>query len=289
MKKIWLILLTLAVISGVALLFRGDLAQIYSRVFSGLFEVEKNISAGIEEFKKEISTPPPLRRDNNDYGGILSKNGVIISTNAQRIKNGVLPLKENAQLSASAEIKAKDMLKNQYFAHESLIGEGVDDLAVQAGYSFIAIGENLALGNFENDDDLVQAWMDSPGHRANILSSKYQEIGVSVIQGVFEGNTVWIAVQHFGLPTSLCPEVNQSLKLRIDANQDKIDLLKMSLDNLKKRIDNNEFESKKDYDQAVSEYNNLVSQYNSLVSQTKGLIDEYNYQVKIFNNCINSI
>ena len=132
-------------------------------------------------------------------------------------------LLENTKLDQSAELKAQDMLKNQYFAHTSPSGMAVGNLAEKVGYEFIAIGENLALGNFENDEALVQAWMDSPGHRANILNSRYQEIGVAVLKGVFEGRTTWLAVQHFGLPLSVCPSPQEGVKLTIDANQNKID------------------------------------------------------------------
>jgi uncharacterized protein YkwD len=92
------------------------------------------------------------------------------------------------------------MFENQYFAHESPTGEKVSDLAKKFGYDFLLIGENLAMGNFSSDEDLVLAWMESPGHRENILNEKYQEIGVAVKKGIFEGKEVWIAVQHFGLP-----------------------------------------------------------------------------------------
>jgi len=107
----------------------------------------------------------------------LTVKGVIDNTNKQRALNGDLPvLKENFKLNFSAEKKLQDMFVKQYFEHNSPEGIGVGDLGLQAGYEYIIIGENLALGNFKDDASLVDAWMASPGHRANILNKKYTEI-----------------------------------------------------------------------------------------------------------------
>src|SRR6185369_15716694 len=119
--------------------------------------------------------------------------------------SGLPALKENALLDKAAKKKLDDMFAQQYFEHINPQGKGPSDLAKSVGYDYIAIGENLALGNFKNDAELVQAWMDSPGHRANILNKQYTEIGVAVGQGTYEGKKTWLAVQEFGRPTSSCP------------------------------------------------------------------------------------
>jgi len=119
------------------------------------------------------------------------------------------------------DLQLDDIFEKQYFAHISPEGLGPSDLAEKSGYEYIMIAENLALGNFKDDNTLVNAWMDSPGHRANILNNRYTEIGVAVGKGFFsesnENNKeeiateVWIAVQEFGLPLSSCPKPEESL------------------------------------------------------------------------------
>ena len=216
----------------------------------------------------------------------MTKAGVIAFTNSQREKNGLPSLKENTKLDESAELKAQDMLKNQYFAHDSPSGVTVGNLADGAGYQFIAIGENLALGNFENDEVLVENWMDSPGHRANILNNRYQEIGVMVLKGTFEGKSTWLAVQHFGLPLSVCPSPDETIKLTIEASQNKIDDIFKELEALQAEIKNMRPSRSSSYQEKINEYNEIVVQYNLLVEQTKTVINQYNSQVKLFNECI---
>ena len=156
-----------------------------------------------------------------------------------------------------------------------------------AGYQFIAVGENLALGNYENDQALVQAWMDSPGHRANILNNRFREIGVAVAQGTFEGRQTWLAVQAFALPLSACPQADDTLKAQIN-------LLELQVAELKVRADAilTEFEQLKQkrdreqYNQKVEEYNTIANQINSLIAQLKGSVAQYNEQVRSFNSCI---
>jgi hypothetical protein len=208
----------------------------------------------------------------------------------QRQENGNLPtLKENVELDQAASAKANDMFLNQYFEHISPFGVGVSDLAENSGYEYIMIGENLALGNFKDDAVLVQAWMDSPGHRANILNERYTDIGVSVIKGMFEGETTWLAVQHFGLPLSACDGPQETLKAKIGLNQADTQELKNSLIVLKEEIEGmNPRRQREEYNAKVEEYNNLVSQYNNLIAETKGLTETYNVQVSAFNECASS-
>jgi hypothetical protein len=241
-----------------------------------------------KEIEKEVSTPPPLRVEKEVPEAYLTRAGVIQWTNAQRAKYGLPPLKENPRLDVSAELKVQDMFEKQYFAHLSPSGEGVKDLAEVVGYEFIAIGENLALGNFQNDETLVQGWMDSPGHRANILNPSYQDIGVAVQKGQFEGRSVWLAVQHFGRPLSACPQPDENLKAQIDSNQNEIEKLQTSLATLEAEIKNIKPKRGPAYTQKIEEYNALVSQYNTLIDQTKSLITNYNNQVNLFNQCVTS-
>ena len=250
---------------------------------------QSDIAGKIQEIEKAVSAPPPLRKDSGEAGGTLTGSGVIIQTNLQRSQNGNLPaLKENSRLNAAAQAKLKDIFDQQYFEHINPQGHGPAYLAGQAGYAYISIGENLALGNFKDDADLVNAWMNSPGHRANILDNKYEEIGVAVGQGIYEGHSTWVAVQEFGRPASSCPAVDQYLKSQILSNKADIDQIEPQLIQLKNEIDSSKPHSQAEYDaynQKVAEYNALVKIYNNKVDELKIQTEQYNRQVQAYNAC----
>src|SRR3972149_8112399 len=217
MKKV-VILILLLIVAG-AVLGRGQIEDFYQRFFGTLPKIEKAVEDKVQEVRKEVNAPPPLQAKEESPQAFLTGEGGIKSTNIQREKNGLTTLSTNSLLNQSTQRKVKDMFSEQYFEHISPQGLDVSDLAENAGYKFILIGENLALGNFLNDEALVQAWMDSPGHRENILNSGYKEIGVAVLKGTYQGKTTWIAVQHFGKPLSDCPQPDTTLKQKIANNK----------------------------------------------------------------------
>lgn len=285
-KIVILVLLVILVFGAGFFFFWNQLLNLYTKLYLELPELEKGVGDFLmQEIEKQISTPPPLRAPTDAPQAFLTKAGVMRWTNTQRTKYGLSPLKENSKLDASAQLKVEDMFKNQYFAHTSPSGVEIGDLANEVGYEFISIGENLALGNFENDEKLVEAWMNSPGHRENILNSKYKEIGIAVLKGTFEGKTTWIAVQHFSLPLSACPKPDDKIKSEIGVDRDEIKEIENKLEQLLTEIKNIR---KRDpgYNQKIEEYNKLVSQYNNLVGEIRASIDNYNNQVESFNNCV---
>jgi uncharacterized protein YkwD len=71
-------------------------------------------------------------------------------------------------------------------------------VAQRTGYHYQHLSENIAMGHFQNDEKAVIAWMQSPGHRKNILSDECSDIGVAVKKGWLKGEEVWVAVQIFG-------------------------------------------------------------------------------------------
>jgi len=129
---------------------------------------------------------------------------IVDLANQARSEVNLAPLKLNAKLNVSAQGKAADMMAKQYFAHIS--PEGVEPWFWfdQAGYNYTYAGENLALG-FETAEGVHKAWMNSPGHRDNIINPNYNDIGIAIIYGDYEGSFTTIIVQHFGSRESTSP------------------------------------------------------------------------------------
>ena len=252
-----------------------------------------NVVTKIQNLEEQVFTPPPLKSTAPKIENPLLDNaGVISWTNTNRKNNGNLaPLKENALLDKAAKIKLDDMFKQQYFEHQNPQGKGPADLANKAGYAYIAIGENLALGFFENNQDLLKAWMNSPGHRANILNTKYQEIGVAVGKGMYKGEETWMAVQEFGRPKSSCPSIELSLKQQINSLQADATQLQHQLITVKADLEAMNPQTQAEYDAynaKVAEYNSLVKEYNNKVDTLKLITNSYNAQVAAYNACLSS-
>lgn len=135
---------------------------------------------------------------NNNKGTTTSSNmnsdekEVFDLINKQRIQNGLSPLKENSELQRVARIKAQDMVNNNYFSHTSPTYGLPFDMMKSFKISYNTAGENIA-GNSSNSD-AVTAWMNSPGHRANILNSSFNQTGIGVVKGSKYGK---IYVQMF--------------------------------------------------------------------------------------------
>ncbi len=264
----------------------GKISLYISKSENSKHDYIKNVEKVLPEM---VDTPGPLRAIGNilDNNTKLSKINIIKFTNTARNENESLPpLTENLKLDLSAEKKLQDMFDKQYFEHISPSGVGVSDLGNKVGYEYILLGENLALGNFKDDQALVDAWMASPGHRANILNSHYTEIGVAVGRGKFNGNDTWLAVQHFGTSRSICPSIDEVLHGVIDVNQSNIEKMSSDLAIRKSMIDKKAIYEGSTYSEQVAIYNNLVNTYNKLISDTKLKINNYNDQIKTFNLCL---
>lgn len=162
---------------------------------------------GIEKLKPRVYRPKaPLEALTKSAETYLTTDGVLRWTNLHRARSGLPSLKPSSHLDRVAYAKMADMFENNYFDHVSPKGVGPAELAKNQGYQFILVGENLARGNFGSDKKLVQAWMDSPGHRDNILKPEYLELGIAVGQGEIKGKRTWISVQSFGVSSSACPK-----------------------------------------------------------------------------------
>jgi uncharacterized protein YkwD len=243
----------------------------------------------IETIKKEVSNPGALIARIESSRAFLTKEGVFMETNEERTEMGLIAFQGDILLDDIAKERLDDMFERQYFEHISPEGQSASTVAVEVGYEYISIGENIALGNFEDDMVLVQAWMDSPGHRANILNSKFTHLGVAVGRATFQGKDTWMGVQIFGRPLSLCGEVDADLKLRVDRLINEIDTLRVRIEAVEKEIEElsqNRRENREEYNAKVEEYNNLAQEINSRNATAKTLIAEYNADVRRFNSCL---
>lgn len=240
---------------------------------------------------KVVTQLPPkvsgtLRSTARAPDAVLTRAGVLAWTNSARAKEGLFALTEHPTLDIVAEQKVADMFNRQYFEHNAPTGEGVADLVRGVGYAYIVVGENLALGDYENDERLVAAWMASPGHRANILHPRFSEIGIAVGKGIFEGRTTWLAVQTFALSASACPMPDSGLKTRITEQTLLLDALSRDLENRKRELDAYEPKHGAAWREQIRLYNALIEEYNRLADETKAIIDLYNAQVLTVNACI---
>lgn len=141
----------------------------------------------------------------------ISTVNIINLTNKDRQKFGLPELRQNLELNTAAYNKANDMFNKQYWDHFGPSGETPWQFITSSGYEYVYAGENLAKG-FQTSEGVVQAWMASPTHRENILSPNYQEIGVAVVSGNFNGEKTTIVVQMFGNKTSEIAKVNQNVR-----------------------------------------------------------------------------
>ncbi len=214
----------------------------------------------------------------------MSIAGVLKYTNIERVKSGLKPLTLNSKLSASAVVKVDDMFALQYFEHDSPTGKTAADLVRAEGYSFQSVGENLALGDFGTDQKLVEAWMNSPLHRKNILNPRFTELGLAVARGSFNGDMQWLAVQHFGRPTPDCPIVSAALKQKVDDEKAALELEERELQKTAQEIESDPDQNKSK--EFLDAYNARVASYNARLGALRDLIKEYNMKVEIYNACL---
>ena len=126
----------------------------------------------------------------------MSNQAIAQLTNQERAAAGLPTLAWNGSLSQSAWLKVQDMCAKDYWSHDSPDGSAPWTFMDQAGYKYYTAGENLANG-YASDAAVVAGWMASPGHRENILSSKYADVGVASMQCVLLGQNVTVVVAHY--------------------------------------------------------------------------------------------
>lgn len=127
----------------------------------------------------------------------MSTGAIISLTNQKRAENGLPPLNTNWALMSSASAKANDMFANNYWAHVSPSGLTPWYFMGISGYNYVTAGENLAK-DFQTEAAVVDGWMNSAGHRQNILNPSFRDIGVAAQAGTLLGSPTTLVVAHYG-------------------------------------------------------------------------------------------
>lgn len=146
------------------------------------------------------------------YFSSIVANALIGLTNTERTASHDAALADSPLLDKAASLKAEDMAAHGYFAHTSPDGKTPWYWFAQVGYQFSYAGENLAV-NFVDSQDVMNAWMQSPAHRENILDARFTQIGVGVAQGTYEGRSAVFVVQLFGTPAPAAQAVAEESTL----------------------------------------------------------------------------
>ena len=133
---------------------------------------------------------------NEDATGFVASGSmtsqVVTLVNKERASNGLQSLASDSQLAKLAQMKAEDMAKNGYFSHTSPTYGSAFDMMKTYGVSYKTAGENIAKGQ-KTAQSVMNGWMNSSGHRANILKSDYTKIGVGYAKAS-DGTTCWVQI-----------------------------------------------------------------------------------------------
>lgn len=164
-------------------------------------------------FYSNLLIVPPTLKDAWTFDNEEAKQLIHKYTNEERVKHGYKPLEYDNALAIIAQRHSEDMASNHFFEHENLKGEDPSDRALKAGYSCYkdhglfyteGIAENLIEGGSYYGDtseyavakESVKSWMESPGHRANILNSSYDKEGFGIAEGISQPGRLYIT-QNF--------------------------------------------------------------------------------------------
>lgn len=153
---------------------------------------------------------------------------IIALTNQVREAVGVHALTESSKLNIAAFDKAQDMLINQYFAHVGPDKKRLSGWLFDVGYNYAVAGENLAMG-FSSAEDVVNGWIESRTHYANLIDSDFSEIGVGMTSGDYHGHDTTFVAQYFGATkeNNILPQENSQgevLAGKIDNDAPDIDM-----------------------------------------------------------------
>lgn len=146
------------------------------RAFSGAATVTQNAERGTRHSVAPVPAPAPAPQTGS-LDPLLVR--VFELTNIERAKVGLAPLTINAQLNEAAQFHSNDMAARKTLTHYGPNGESPGDRIAATGYSFRMWAENAAMG-YRSAESVMKGWMNSPGHKANILRANVSEIGLGL-------------------------------------------------------------------------------------------------------------
>lgn len=187
MKKLYVFILSVAMVLT-AFLVNVSAANITHTVQRGdtMWKIATRYEVGLSEIKSantHIKNPDLIYPGDKIYIPVMDstvqayENEVVRLVNIERDKQGLKPLVSDWQLSRVARYKSQDMQDNGYFSHNSPTYGSAFNMMKSFGISYRTAGENIARGQ-RTPKEVVNAWMNSSGHRANILNSSFTKIGV---------------------------------------------------------------------------------------------------------------
>ncbi len=189
-KYLSLFLLTVTLVFGIKNIAS---AQTVHTVQSGdtMWKIAVKYQVGVQEIiqaNKQIGNPnliypgQTVQIPSTAQATLSMESQVVQLVNEERAKVGLKPLKENWELARVARFKSQDMIDHRYFSHQSPTYGTPFQMIKDFGLTYHAAGENIAAGQ-TSAQAVVTAWMNSDGHRKNILSSQFTEIGVGYVTG----------------------------------------------------------------------------------------------------------
>lgn len=189
MKRLLLLALSLVILGSMLLVPVS--AAVTHTVVSGdsMWKIAVKYQVGLDELKKanpQIKNPAliypgqVLTIPGTDQSVLDYESEVVRLVNEARAKNGLKPLTQDWELSRVARYKSQDMHDNRYFSHTSPVYGSPFQMMKSFGISYRSAGENIAKGQ-ATPQAVVNAWMNSAGHRANILNASFTHIGVGYV------------------------------------------------------------------------------------------------------------
>lgn len=148
----------------------------------------------------------------------ISINSLLEQTNQKRVENGKQALTLNAKLNKAANLKAQDMFRDQYWAHNAPDGTLPWKWFGDVSYDYSEAGENLAM-NYSLTANVVKAWMNSPEHRENLLKVDYHEVGFAIMSGTLNGKATTIIVAMYGTPAEVAGASTKKVFIEATSSQ----------------------------------------------------------------------
>ena len=164
---------------------KNESVYVHKQMSSGWSQVTYNNKAGYV-LTKDLTDKPTQSQETNleSY-----KQEVLRLVNIERAKEGLGALRMDSQLSKVAQLKSQDMIDNNYFAHNSPVYGTPFEMMRAHGITYRIAGENIAMGQ-STPQEVVTGWMNSEGHRKNIMNGRFTNLGMGVAQAK-SGRKYW--------------------------------------------------------------------------------------------------